>query len=57
MNEKRIVPKPRRDGSGMGIRANRGRGGCETLEDRGVNIDNDRPRYFGKWRRALKRQV
>lgn len=29
-------PRPKRDGSGMGIRANRGRGGCNPPEDKGM---------------------
>jgi len=55
MSEKKTIPRPKRDGSGMGIRANRGRGGCETLEDRGIKLDTDRPRYLAKWRKALQR--
>jgi len=26
--------RPKRDGSGRGVRANRGRGGCDPIEDR-----------------------
>jgi len=32
--------KPRRDGTGKGIRANRGRGGCKVTRDVGKNIKN-----------------
>jgi len=27
--------RPKRDGSGRGVRANRGRGGCKTTKSRG----------------------
>jgi hypothetical protein len=35
----KIMPKgtPKRDGSGRGVRANRGRGGCATTRRRGRN--------------------
>ena len=55
MSDKKSIPRPRRDGSGRGIRANRGRGGCDTLEDRGLSINSDRPKYWTRWREALKK--
>ena len=36
--------KPLKDGSGRGVRANRGRGGCEPPKDKN---------YFGRWGTAL----
>jgi len=48
MTDKKGIPK--RDGSGRGIRANRGRGGCSPPSDKGFNET-----YFGKWRKALRR--
>jgi len=35
---------PKRDGSGRGIRANRGRGGCNPPMNRG---------YFGRWQDVI----
>ncbi len=37
MSEEKGVPK--RDGSGMGRRANRGRGGCNPPQDKGLDVD------------------
>lgn len=52
MSSRKGIPK--RDGSGRGIRANRGRGGCEEPEDRGVRTyGRGFQGYFRRWRRAL----
>jgi len=37
MTEEKGIPK--RDGSGKGLRANRGRGGCNPPQDKGVGAD------------------
>jgi len=34
------LKKPKKDGSGQGIRANRGRGGCSTTELVGLGMKN-----------------
>ena len=46
MEEKGI---PKKDGSGRGIRANKGRGGCEFLEVFGKGRDN----FFGDLKNEL----
>jgi predicted DNA-binding protein (UPF0251 family) len=46
MAEEKGIPK--RDGSGKGVRANRGRGGCNPPEDRGVNAPYGRRRGAGR---------
>jgi predicted DNA-binding protein (UPF0251 family) len=46
MAEEKGVPK--RDGSGKGARANRGRGGCSPPEDRGMNAPCGRRRGAGR---------
>jgi len=51
MSEKK--GKPKRDGSGRGVRANIGRGGCEPIEEKGFKENTTQ--YFKKWRRALRR--
>ena len=39
-NTKFLKGKPKQDGSGKGIRANKGRGGCEITKDIGRNTKN-----------------
>ena len=51
MTEEKGIPK--RDGSGRGIRSNRGRGGCNPPQDKG--LDADAPAGPGLGRRALGR--
>jgi predicted DNA-binding protein (UPF0251 family) len=46
MAEEKGIPK--RDGSGRGVRANRGRGGCNPPEDRGMNAPCGRRRGAGR---------
>lgn len=50
MSEKK--GKRKEDGSGKGVRANIGRGGCDPIEEKGFK---ENTAYFKKWRRALKR--
>lgn len=46
MAEEKGIPK--RDGSGRGVRANRGRGGCNPPADRGINALRGRRRGTGR---------
>ena len=41
--------KPKKDGSGRGIRANRGRGGCVVLEKEGRGRRDGRRRVRLTW--------
>jgi len=45
---------PRRDGSGRGVRANRGRGGCETTRSEGQGQSGNS--FFGRRRRPRRRR-
>jgi len=37
--EGKMKGMPKRDGSGKGVRANRGRGGCEPPKDKGKKLN------------------
>lgn len=50
MIDKKGVPK--RDGSGRGVRANRGRGGCETTKEIGQGRTTPPPRRGRGWGRG-----
>jgi len=40
--------KPKRDGSGKGVRANRGRGGCKPPKDKNMRRIKDEDFDFGE---------
>jgi len=49
---------PKRDGSGRGVQANRGRGGCQPPEHKGVKAKGNCPRGFpGRPRRRRRQQA
>ena len=45
-----VKNKPKKDGSGGGLRLNRGRGGCEVTEEKGLGqkILKKKLNFFGK---------